>query len=100
MLTAPDTARGELGHWWPQILPDGDHVLFTAYRTPIERATIEVLSISSGKRDVVFTGGVFGFYVPTGHLLYALGETIRAVPFDLDAWRSPAQLSRSSIAWP
>jgi len=84
MLTAPDTARGELGHWWPQILPDGDHVLFTAYRTPIERATIEVLSISSGKRDVVFTGGVFGFYVPTGHLLYALGETIRAVPFDLD----------------
>ncbi len=84
MLTAPDTARGELGHWWPQILPDGDHVLFTAYRTPIERATIEVLSISSGKRDVVFTGGVFGFYVPTGHLLYAVGETIRAIPFDLD----------------
>ncbi|HEV8456565.1 MAG TPA: protein kinase, partial [Gemmatimonadales bacterium] len=84
MLTTPDTARGELGHWWPQILPDGDHVLFTAYRTPIERATIEVLSISSGKRDVVFTGGVFGFYVPTGHLLYAVGETIRAVPFDLD----------------
>src|SRR4029077_19626841 len=84
MLTTPDTARGELGHWWPQILPDGDHVLFTAYRTPIDRATIEVLSISSGKRDVVHTGGVFGFYVPTGHLLYALGETIRAVPFDLD----------------
>ena len=84
MLTTPDTARGELGHWWPQILPDGDHVLFTAYRTPIERATIEVLSISSGKREVVFTGGVFGFYVPTGHLLYAVGETIRAVPFDLD----------------
>ena len=84
MLTTPDTARGELGHWWPQILPDGDHVLFTTYRTPIERATIEVLSIRSGKRDVVFTGGVFGFYVPTGHLLYAVGETIRAAPFDLD----------------
>jgi eukaryotic-like serine/threonine-protein kinase len=84
VLSTPDTAKGELGHWWPQVLPDGDHVLFTAYRTPIERATIEVLSISSGKRDVVFTGGVFGFYVPTGHLLYAVGETIRAVPFDLD----------------
>ena len=84
LLTTPDTAKGELGHWWPQVLPDGDHVLFTAYRTPIERATIEVLSIGSGKRSVVFTGGVFGFYVPTGHLLYAVGETIRAVPFDLD----------------
>ena len=83
MLTTPDTAKGELGHWWPQILPDGDHVVFTAYRTPIERATIEVLSISSGERKVLFTGGVFGFYVPTGHLLYAVGEAIRAVPFDL-----------------
>ncbi len=82
-LTTPDTASGELGHWWPQILPDGDHVLFTAYRTPIERATIEVLSIKTGKRQVLVTGGVFGFYVPTGHLLYAVGETIRAVPFDL-----------------
>jgi Tol biopolymer transport system component len=52
-------------------------------RTPIERATIEVLSITAGTRKVLFTGGVFGFYVPTGHLLYAAGETIRAVPFDL-----------------
>jgi serine/threonine-protein kinase len=83
MLTAPDTAKGELGHWWPQILPDGDHVIFTAYRTPIERATIEVLSISTGKRRVLFTGGVYGFYVPAGYLLYAAGEAIRAVPFDL-----------------
>jgi eukaryotic-like serine/threonine-protein kinase len=83
MLSAPDSTKDELGHWWPQILPDGDHVVFTAYRAPTERATIEVLSIKSGKRDLLLTGGVFGFYVPTGHLLYAVGETIRAVPFDL-----------------
>ena len=83
MLTAPDTAKGELGHWWPQVLPDGDHILFTAYRTPIDRATIEVVSIKTGKRKVLFTGGVSGLYVPTGHLLYAAGEAIRAVPFDL-----------------
>jgi eukaryotic-like serine/threonine-protein kinase len=84
MLTTPDTASGELGHWWPQVLPDGDHVIFTAYRTPVERATIEVLTISTHERKVLFTGGVFGFYVPSGHLLYAVGEAIRAVPFDLD----------------
>jgi serine/threonine-protein kinase len=59
-------------------------VIFTAYRIPIERATIEVLTISTGRRRVLFTGGVFGFYVPTGHLLYAVGEAIRAVPFDLE----------------
>ena len=84
MLTAPDAKKGELGHWWPQILPDGDHVMFTAYRTPLDSATIEVLTISSGERRVVLTGGVYGLYVPTGHLLFAVGETIRAVPFDLD----------------
>ena len=84
MLTTPDTAQGELGHWWPQILPDGDHVIFTAYRTPIERATIEVLSIRTGTRKVLVTGGVYGIYVPTGHLLYGAGEAIWAVPFDLD----------------
>jgi Tol biopolymer transport system component len=83
MLTTPDTSKGELGHWWPQVLPDGDHVIFTAYRIPMERATIEVFTISTGQRKVLFTGGVFGFYVPSGHLLYAVGEAIRAVPFDL-----------------
>jgi Tol biopolymer transport system component/tRNA A-37 threonylcarbamoyl transferase component Bud32 len=84
LLTKPDISKGELGHWWPQILPDGDHVLFTAYRIPIESATLEVISIRSGERKVVLAGGAYGFYVPTGHLLYAAGETIRAVPFDLD----------------
>ena len=84
MLTKTDPGKMELGHWWPQILPDGDHVLFTAYRTPIESATIEVLSIGTGQRKVLLTGGVYGSYVPTGHLLFAVGETIRAVKFDLD----------------
>jgi serine/threonine-protein kinase len=83
MLTEADTAEKELGHWWPQVLPDGDHVLFTAYRTPLEGATIEVVSIATGQRKVLLKGGVFGYYVPTGHLLYAVGETIRAAPFDL-----------------
>jgi serine/threonine-protein kinase len=86
VLTQPDEAKGELGHWWPQMLPDGKHVLFTAYRVPLERATIEVLSIASGERKVVLTGGVYGLYVPTGHLLFAVGETIRAVPFELDGY--------------
>jgi serine/threonine-protein kinase len=83
VLTKPDSTRGELGHWWPQVLPDGDHVIFTAYRTPLETSTIEALSIRSGERKVLVTGGVYGFYVPTGHLLFAVGESIRAVPFDL-----------------
>jgi serine/threonine-protein kinase len=83
LLTTPDSSKAELGHWWPQLLRDGNHVIFTAYRTPIENATIEVVSMRSGERKVLLTGGVYGFYVPTGHLLFAVGETIRAVPFNL-----------------
>ena len=81
-LTAPDSAHGELGHWWPQVLPDGDHVLFTAFRTPVERATIEVLSLKTGKRTVLLTGGVSARYVTAGYLLYAKNEALYAVPFD------------------
>ena len=84
MLTIPDTGKHELGHWWPQFLPDGDHIVFTAYRTPLEEATIEVLSIRTGQRKVLLKGGVLGSYVPTGYLLFAVGETIRAAPFDLE----------------
>jgi len=81
-LTAPDSARGELAHWWPQMLPDGDHVLFTAFSTPIERARIEVLSLKSGKRTVLLEGGVSARYVAAGYLLYAKNEALFAVPFD------------------
>jgi serine/threonine-protein kinase len=84
-LTAPDSASGELAHWWPQVLPDGDHVVFTAFRTPIGRSTIEVLSLRSGARTVLLTGGVSGRYLPTGHLVYARNEALFAVSFDPSA---------------
>ena len=82
-LTTPDSTRGELAHWWPQVLPDGEHVLFTAFSTPIDRARIEVLSLKTGERTVVLEGGVSGRYVRAGYLLYARNEALFAVPFDL-----------------
>ncbi len=82
-LTAPDSAQGELAHWWPQVLPDHDHVLFTAFRTPLERARIEVLSLKTGQRKVLLEGGVSGRYVTAGYLLYAKNEALFAVPFDV-----------------
>ncbi len=85
-LTKPDSAQGELAHWWPQLLPDGDHVLFTAFTTPIERARIEVLSLKTGKRTTLLQGGVSARYVTAGYLLYAKNEALYAVPFD------PAQI--------
>jgi serine/threonine-protein kinase len=82
-LTIPDTTAGELAHWWPQFLPDGHHVLFTNFSTPIERARIEVLDLRTGERKVLMRGGVFGRYLRTGQLVYVSGESMLAVPFDL-----------------
>jgi serine/threonine-protein kinase len=83
-LTAPDRERGELGHFWPQILPDGEHVLFTAFSTPIERARIEVLSLVSGERKVLVEGGSMARYVATGHLLFGRKGALFAMTFDVD----------------
>jgi len=84
MLTVPDSSTDELAHWWPQLLPDGKHVLFTAFRAPLTRATVEVLDLESGTRKVLVEGGVMGRYAASGHLLFARDESVLAVPFDLD----------------
>ncbi|HEX3233885.1 MAG TPA: protein kinase [Gemmatimonadales bacterium] len=86
-LTIPDSAAGELAHWWPQILPDGRHVIFTNFSTPIERAKIELLDLRTGSRTVLVRGGVGGVYAASGHLLYGAGDALLAAPFDLDRLR-------------
>ena len=82
-LSTPDPAQQELGHWHPQLLPGGRHVLFTALSTPIEQARIEVLDLRTRERTVLLTGAVFGRYIPTGHLLFVRGTTVFAVPMSL-----------------
>ena len=92
VLTRPDRKRGELGHWWPQSLPDGDHILFTNYTTPADNSRLEVLSLKTGDRKVVVDGGYYGRYTG-GQLLFVHGETVMTVPFNAKAMRiegSPA----------
>jgi serine/threonine protein kinase len=82
-LTEPDSSRGELGHWWPQLLPDGETVLFTNYATPVERCSIAAYSLKTHRQKVLVKGAVFGHYLPTGHIVFARSTTLLAVPFDL-----------------
>ncbi|MDX2120810.1 MAG: protein kinase [Gemmatimonadota bacterium] len=82
-LTTPDSSTGELAHWWPQLLPDGRHLVFTAYRVPLDRATIELLDLKTMARRVLVQGGVMGRYVASGHLVFARDRSLLAVPFDL-----------------
>jgi serine/threonine-protein kinase len=48
-----------------------------------DKAHIVVQSLRSGERKTLIEGGSDARYVPTGHLVYALGGTLFAVPFDL-----------------
>ncbi len=71
----------------PQLLPDGDSVLFSvatgaSSTTRWDDAQIVVQSLSTGARTVVVQGGSDARYLPTGHLIYAREENLFAVAFD------------------
>ena len=84
----------------PQMLPDGDTILFTVgvnTRVGAERwdkAQVIVQSLKSGARKVVIDGGSDARYLPTGHIAYAIGGTVYAVPFD------PRSLTVTGEAFP
>jgi len=77
---------GEATHRWPQILPGGKAVLFTAHTATegFDTANIEVMSLPDHHRKTLQRGGTFGRYLPSGHLIYVNRGTLFAVPFDLD----------------
>jgi serine/threonine-protein kinase len=72
-----------------QMLPGGQAVLFTLATgdnlgpIPWDKAQIVVQTLKSGARKILIEGGSAARYVPTGHIVYALGGSLFAVPFDL-----------------
>jgi Tol biopolymer transport system component len=82
-LTTPDTAQGELGHWHPQVLPDGQHVLFTTFRSRYTKSRLEVLDLRTKKRTIAQEGALSGKYVEAGYLMFVRADkTVFAVAFD------------------
>jgi len=88
---ATDLAQDEILHRWPQILPGGKAVLFTASTSPrigaFDEAKIEVMSFEDRSRKTL-QRGTYGRYLPTatgaGHLVYIRKDTLFAVPFSPD----------------
>ena len=69
----------------PQLLPGSKGVLFSVKKTTDEwdQGEIAVQPLDGGPRKTVFKGGSAAIYVSTGHLVYAVGTVLFAVPFDL-----------------
>jgi serine/threonine-protein kinase len=81
-LTEPDPEQED--HRWPDVLPTAEAVLFTIVRDTVENAQLAVLSLVTGEIKVLMPGGSSPRYVPSGHIVYAAGDTLRAVAFDLE----------------
>jgi len=84
-LTTLDTAKGEVSHRLPQVLPGAKAVVFTITHDAFPKwdvADIVVQSLVTGERKTV-AQGADARYASTGHLVYARAGTLMAMPFDL-----------------
>jgi serine/threonine-protein kinase len=60
-------------------------VLFTITPAagPITNSQVAVLDLRTGTQKILVRGGSHAHYLPSGHLVYSVGDTLRAVGFDL-----------------
>jgi serine/threonine protein kinase/Tol biopolymer transport system component len=88
--------KGDVSHRWPEFLPGGKAVLFSAGATPFNfnTAQVAVRLVETGERRNLIQGGTDPRYAPSGHLIYAQGATLMAVPFD------PQRLTATGTAVP
>ena len=83
-------APGE-NHLWPEILDGREAVLFTIISGSLDSAQIAVLSLTTGDVKILLPGGSNPRYMPTGHIVYGVAGTLRAVGFDIDRFEVPSE---------
>ena len=85
VLTTPNREVGEVGHYWPHVLPGGRTVLFTIVSGPDEsRTAIAALDLESRQITRLVPSGRHPQFVTSGHLVYSAGGSLYAVRFDPD----------------
>jgi Tol biopolymer transport system component/DNA-binding winged helix-turn-helix (wHTH) protein len=107
VVTPPEKTPEEFSPRWPQVLPRGDAILYVKGGTSAafsDDAMIIAQSLRTGERKIVIHGGTAPRYLSTGHLIYAQGGRLLAIPFDQarlevtgtafpvveDIWQGPA----------
>jgi serine/threonine protein kinase len=81
-LTAPDPARNEQEFRWPVMLTAGHALLFTAV---LRTGEFRIVSrrLNGGETATVVEGAFGPLYLPSGHLVYAQGDRVMAIRFDV-----------------
>jgi len=87
---------GDAAHRWPEFLPGGKAVLFAAGPTATNwtNAQLAVQLVGTGGRRNLGQGGTQPRYATSGHLVYAQGGSLMAMPFD------PQRLTATGAAVP
>jgi serine/threonine-protein kinase len=86
----PD-AKSEISFRWPEVLPGGKAMLFAIQRnnagSPGSDA-ISVVRLDTKEHFVLIEGGTNPHYLSSGHVVFARGEELLALPFDVRSLRS------------
>jgi serine/threonine protein kinase len=80
-----NTSRGEIGHAWPEFLPDGKRFLYVAYRKGSKEAVIKevvMADLSSHDNQPLIPSDSRVEYAPPGYLLFVRDRTLMAQPLD------------------
>ena len=88
-ITKADAPPGGQTHSWPVFLPGARAVLFTIVPAANgsesgETPQIVLLKLDTGEQRMLIPHGSYPRYVPTGHLVYAVGGALRGAGFDLE----------------
>lgn len=81
VVAAPAAGSREITYGWPDVLPGGDGILYTAVSFAGSRVVL--LDAATGVSRPLIESGAFGRYSPTGHLVFERRGRLEAAPFSL-----------------
>jgi Tol biopolymer transport system component/DNA-binding winged helix-turn-helix (wHTH) protein len=81
VLTAPAPGSREIAFGWPDILPDGTAILYTA--VGLTGSRIALHETATGVSRSILDAGAFARYSPTGHLVFERRGRLEAATFSL-----------------
>ncbi len=82
-ITTVDFDRDEGMHHSPHVLPGGFAFLFTVAR-PSGGGELAVFRYGASEHRLLNVKGIGPRYAPTGHVVYGLEGSLRAIPFDVN----------------
>ncbi len=88
VLATPEAGSRDLRLGWPDVLPGGGAILFTAIT--LAGSDIGVLDLGTGRRTILAEQAAFARYSPTGHIVFERHGRLEAAKFSLSTLTTTA----------